>query len=105
MQKRTIIKRIKEYVSKNDGEITTADCEADSSPVIASLGKNTFQLAETFGFHKVTAVTYVHDTETDEDYIPYEDLKKDVLEEILRLVENYVDGLEKTMDKCRGENW
>jgi len=84
--KKTLIKQIKNIISKY-GSFTTADVEADSSPVIASLGKHTFQLAETFNLHKVTAITYVHDTESDEDYISYEDLNRDVLAEILFLAE------------------
>lgn len=86
MQKRTVIKNINKIIVKF-GSFTTADVEADSSPCIASLGKDTHQLLEEFGEHKVTALTYVHETVVDEDYIKYEDLDKDVLEEILLLAE------------------
>jgi len=99
MQKNAIIKNIKAIIEKF-GSFTTADVEAESSPVIATLGKDTCQLAETFNLHKVTAVTYVHETETNEDFILYEDLKKDVLEDILRLAENYEADQLKTLKRC-----
>ena len=95
MQKKTIIKKIKAIIEKHgtggeyDKSITAADMQLNASPVISSVGKNTFQLAETFGLHKVTAVIYVHDREESEDYIAYEELEKDVLEEILFNLENY----------------
>lgn len=63
--------------------------EADSGDGIVTLGKDTHQLLEEFGEHKVTALTYVHETVVDEDYIKYEDLSKDILEEILLLAETW----------------
>jgi hypothetical protein len=85
MEKKEIINHIQKIIVEF-GEFTTADVEANGSPVIQSLG-NTHLLAEQFGEHKVTAVLYVNDTETDEDYISYEDLSEDVLQEILLLAE------------------
>jgi hypothetical protein len=85
MEKTEIIKRIQKIIVEFGG-FTTADVEANGSPVIRSLG-NTHLLAEQFWGHKVTAVLYVNDTETDEDYISYEDLSEDVLGEILMLAE------------------
>lgn len=82
--KKELIKKIKAII-KDYGSFTCADVEANSSPVIGSLGKNTFQLAESFYEHKVDAVMYVHDRETESEYIAYEDLKLDVLEEIYTL--------------------
>jgi hypothetical protein len=85
MEKTEIINHIQKIIVKF-GEFTTADVEANSSPVIQSLG-NTHLLVEQFGEHKVTAVLYVNDMETDEDYISYEDLSEDVLQEILMLAD------------------
>lgn len=82
--KKQLIEKIKAII-KDYGSFTCADVEAISSPVIGSLGRNTFQLAETFYEHKVDAVMYVHDHETESEYIAYEDLKLDVLEEIYAL--------------------
>lgn len=89
MQKKTIIKKIKAII-KEHGSFTIADVQADSSPCIASM-KGATQLAESFHYDKVEAVTYElkYDEEIDSDNIPYEDLKKDVLEEILHLAENW----------------
>lgn len=86
MQKRTVIKNINKIIVKF-GSFTTADVEANSSPCIATLGKDTHQLIEEFGEHKVTAFIYVHETVVNEEYISYEDLDKDTLEEILLLAE------------------
>jgi hypothetical protein len=87
-QKRTIIKQIKAIIKEN-GEFTTADVEANSSPSIASL-KGVNQLAESFNYEKVEVVTYDrNDDEVDSDYVRYEDLDKDVLEEILYLAQDW----------------
>lgn len=99
MQKRTIIKRIKAIISEWGG-FTCADVEATSSPVIKTLGKDTCQLAERFEKDKVEAVIYVHESETDEDYISYEDLEKDVLDEILILAEQWEAICLKTEKRC-----
>lgn len=88
MTKKTIINKIKKIIT-DFGTFTTADVQAESSPCTGSLGRNTVQLAESFYHDKIEAVTYVHDNEESSDYINYEDLKKDVLEEILYLAEQY----------------
>ena len=99
MQKRTIIKKIKAIITEWGG-FSCADVEATSSPVIKTLGKDTCQLAERFEKDKVEAVIYVHDSETGEDYIAYEDLDKDVLEEILFLAEQWDTDNLKTEKRC-----
>lgn len=98
-QKRTIIKEIKKII-QDWGGFSTADVEANSSPVIATLGKDTHQLAERFDLHKVTVITYVHENETDTDYVKYEDLDKDVLEEILNLAQDWDAISYKTEKRC-----
>ena len=100
MQKRTIIKKIKAIIEEY-GSFSTADVESESSPIINSFGKDSYQLAERFNNNGVTAVSYVHETETDEDEILYEDLPKDVLEEILSIAEDYEVDFERTMKRCR----
>lgn len=107
MQKRTIIKKIKAIIEKHgigaeqDKCLTSAEMELESSLCIASLG-STNQLAEIFGLHKVTAITYdKQDEEIDEDYISYEDLTKDILEEILSDLENYEVDQDKFLESCR----
>ena len=95
-----IISQIKEII-KEWGSFTTADVQAESSPLINSVSKNSFQLAERFNVDGVEAVTYVYDNVTDNDFIPYEDLDEDVLEEILMLAEDYEIGMDKTMNRCK----
>ena len=99
MQKRTIIKKIKAIISEW-GSFTVADIQANSSPVIKTLGKDTCQLAERFELHKVEAILYVHENETDSNYISYENLDKDVLEEILSLAEDWDAECVRTEKRC-----
>ena len=84
-QKQKVIDRIQTIIKKWGG-FTVAEVDAGSSPVITSLG-NTHLLAERFEEHKVTAVLYVNDDESDEDYINYNDLSYDVLREIEHLAD------------------
>jgi len=87
MKKTELINYIQGVV-KTYGEFSTADVEADSSPVIKSL-RNTHLLAEVFGEEKVTAVLYVDDNDVDEEYISYDELSKDVLKEISLLCKQW----------------
>jgi hypothetical protein len=97
-QKKTIISNIKRLVEKHgergmtewDTELTTAQMQANSSPVVSNT-KSAMSLCERFGLHKVTVVHYVKDEEVGEDYVKYEDLKKDVLEEIEHIIEVYAE--------------
>jgi hypothetical protein len=97
MQKKTIIKNIKRIINEY-GSFTVADVEYESSPVIASFGKDTHVLAERFD-SSVTGVTYVHETEVDENEYEYDELPKDVLEEILSIAENYETDQQKTLKR------
>jgi len=98
MQKRTIIKNIKRIID-NYGSFSVAEVEGESSPIITTIGKDSYVLAERFD-SSVTGVTYVHETETDENEYEYEDLSKDTLEEILYLAELYETDQEKTLKRC-----
>ena len=99
MQKRTIIKKIKEILN-NDGLTTTADMELSSSPVHKSIGKDNHALIERFGQNKATVVVYVHETEVDEYDIDYEEIDKNTLEDLLTHLENYEVDQEKTLKRC-----
>lgn len=88
--KKSVISKIKAII-EDFGSFSCADVEATSSPVIASLGKDTHQLAEHFYKDKVEAVIYVHDNDTSTDYIPYEKLDLDTLEEIHALALEWLD--------------
>ena len=94
MNKKQLITAIKNII-QNHGSFSIADIEAESSPVIASIGKDVHQLAESFNFDGVKAVTYVHETETSEELIAYENLKKDILDEILTLAWDFEELSEK----------
>lgn len=99
MQKRTIIKKIKAII-KEHGDFTTAEINAESSPCVYSKkGRN--ELCESFNYDKVEVVTYdSNDEEIDSDDVLYEDLKKDVLEEILFLAEIWEAESLQTEKRC-----
>lgn len=87
------------------GTITDADMELISSPVINQVGKDHFTLAESYHLDYVGTTTYVHESVTDTEDIPYEDLTQEVLDEILENLQTYDEFMNKTLDKCRDENW
>jgi hypothetical protein len=72
-EKELIIESIKEII-KEHGSFTTADLQAESSPIIKSIGKNIVQLAERFNLNGVEATSNVHDNEVEKEDITYEDL-------------------------------
>lgn len=102
MQKRTIIKNIKEIIS-NYGGFGVNEVEAEISPCVSAEG-NLVNLAEHFTLDKVTVKVYkpagVSSDPIDEYETDYENLSKEVLEEILRLAENYEVDQEKTIKRC-----
>lgn len=99
-KKERIISKIKRIVEEW-GNFSTADVECESSPVIASIGKDTHQLCENVYTDGVNATTYVHDRNVNEEFIFYEDLKIDVLEDILAIAENYAVDMQKSMERCK----
>jgi hypothetical protein len=88
MNKEEKILYIKNIV-KDFGTFTTADVEAESSPCINSMGKDAHQLLETFYEHKAEAISYIHDSEVGTDYLTYEDLREETIEEILILAQSW----------------
>lgn len=107
-QKKTIIKNIKALVEKHgeigpgeteyDKSVSTAQMESDSSPVLTNT-KGAMTLCEEFGHHKVTIVHYVNDEEIDRDFINYDELPRDVLEEIEQELERYDLAQQDMMEK------
>ncbi len=103
MEKENIIKKIKNIIIEY-GSFSPYEVSQDN-PVIKTMGKDHNQVAEKFNLHAVDAISYVNEIEVDEDEIDYEDLPIDVLEEILNIAEDYKTGFDKTMDKCKDENF
>lgn len=85
--KNKIIAQIKEII-RQYGSFSTADVQAESSPCVNSLGKSS-QLAETFYNDKVELIIYVNDEESSSDFVTYEELKINILKEILKLAKDY----------------
>ena len=91
MKKEEIIKKIKEIIAEFGG-FGTGEVEADCSPCVGSLG-NYVGLAEYFKLDGVEVDVYMpsgfSSDPVDEYTTTYEELDKDVLEEILLLCEKY----------------
>lgn len=86
--KKTIIKEIGKII-REYGSFTTADVNAESSPSIHQF-KGINQLAEMFLNEKVKAITYDrNDDEIDEEFISYDNLNREVLDEILDLAKTW----------------
>ena len=89
MQKRTIIKRIKKIINEFGG-FDVNEIGAESSPCVGELG-NYVGLAEYFNPTNVQVNVYIpsgFSSDPEDDYnVDYEDLDKDVLQEILFLAE------------------
>ena len=98
-KKERLIERIRTIIEQ-DGNFTTADVMATSSPVVKTMGKNSCMLAERFNKHGADCEIYVHDINTDSDTVEYEDMSMDVLEEILSLAEEWSAICYKTMKRA-----
>lgn len=96
MQKEEIIKKVKEIIAEFGG-FGTGEVEADCSPCVGSLG-NYVGLAEEFNLNGVEVNVYMpsgFSSDPVDDYeLTYEELEKDVLEEILALCEQYKESQE-----------
>jgi hypothetical protein len=95
------IARIKEVI-REWGETTSAELELDASPCLSSVGNspNRSELIERFGLDGVEVVTYVGETEVDENFVNYEDLPEDIITEIRDIMEDYDTDQFKTMQRC-----
>lgn len=98
-KKERLIERIRTIIEQ-DGNFTTADVMATSSPVVKTMGKNSCMLAERFNKNGADCNIYVHDTQTESDTVEWEDLSIDTLEEILSLAEEWSVICYKTMKRA-----
>lgn len=100
--KNTKILRIKEIIMEW-GETTSTELELDCSPCISSHssgGRNTSVLVEGFNEDDVNVITYIDETEINNEDIEYDELSEDIIDEILGVMENYNTDMEKTMKRC-----
>jgi hypothetical protein len=85
------VSEIKRIIS-NWGSVDSCELELESSPCINSIGNgkgNVSQLVEYFYSDKVEAVTYNDEMVLGTEFIYYEDLPEDVLEEIYNIICRY----------------
>lgn len=103
-KKQKLINGIKSIIEEWGG-VTTSELGLDCSPIYNQMGKNNFALVERFNRNGVTVIHYVHDNEVDDFDVDYQELKVDLLEEIYQILEQYNVEKQKTMDRCKGENF
>ena len=87
-----------------NGNVTTAQLEADSSPCISSAGTNKMNvstLVERFSINNVGVVTYNNETEVAEGDMSYEQLDEEIIDEILELLEQAEVEQDKTWERCQ----
>ena len=92
MKRKKIIAEIKAIIS-DYGSFSVADVEADTSPVINAIG-DTSILAEKFFSEEVELTTYIDGYEVGVNKLPYEELKKGVLKDILELAKDFKERKE-----------
>lgn len=101
MQKKTIIKKIKAIIT-NYGSFDIAEVNLENSPCVTAPGNHT-HLAEYFTVDKVKVNVYapagISGDPIDDYEMDYEDLSKEVLEEILENAELYEVDQEKTLKR------
>ena len=83
------------------GSVSTADLELDSSPMYNSIGSNHVMLIEAFNVNYVRVVEYVHETETDETDVSYDNLSDDLIDEISYIMEGYEADMQKTLKRTQ----
>jgi hypothetical protein len=103
-KKQKLINGIKSIIEEWGGA-TTSELELGCSPIYNQMGKNNFALVERFNRNGVTVIHYVHDNEVDDFDVDYQELKVDLLEEIYQILEQYNVEQQKTMDRCKDENF
>ena len=98
-KKERLISNIRKIIDKC-GATNTAELQLDCSPCYASVGNST-SLVEKFNLNDVDIVTYNKDVEIEEFTLSYDELKTDLLEEILSRLEDYDVDMDKTMKRCK----
>ena len=66
LAKKTIIKLIRSVVDEW-GAFSVADIGDEGCPIVKTMGKDHHQLAERFDSDGITAVTYIHETEIEDE--------------------------------------
>jgi hypothetical protein len=74
------------------GSTSSSELELESSPCVFSCGSgknSTTVLADRFSSDGVTTITYNDDIQISENFISYEELDKEVIDEIYSVILNY----------------
>ena len=81
-----------EYIKRvlgDYGMVTTGELSLDCSPMYNSMGNDCVSLIEAFTDNYVRVVEYVHETETNEFEVTYEELSDDIIDVIYPIIHEY----------------
>ena len=94
------INQIKEIIAEW-GVVTSSELSLDSSPFLNSIGDDIVQLVEFFNVDDITSVVYVDGHEHSQIDVPYEELPKDVLDEVYEIIKAYETDMIKTYERSQ----
>lgn len=103
MSKIEQIKKIRSIIDEW-GSVNTCELGLDSSPCIKSIGNgknNVSQLVERFYRDGVEAITYHDEIELGIEFILYQDLDENIVDEIYNIMLEYDADMNKTMERCQ----
>lgn len=99
-----LIPKIKAIIAEW-GSVFTGQLSLDCSPCYTNVG-NLSSLVERFNAHDVDIISYDNDgNEIDSFLLTYEELDNSLLEEIFEILQDYDTDMEKTMNRCKDNNY
>ena len=94
--KQKIIKNIKNIISEI-GNVTTGEMQSESSQVYKNrVTHHSCSLVEGYNFDNITVIDYVHETEVNLFYAPYEDLTIWQLKKVFSELKEFAELNEKS---------
>lgn len=87
-------------VLENTGSVSYQELNCRTAPVTNYLGGGIVQVGETFNQHDVEVVNYQGKKEISSDFVSYDELCENCVDEIYELIEEYNVLMEKTMKRA-----
>lgn len=101
MNKQEQIEEIQKIIG-SCGSIKFTDLNCRTAPVTNYLGNGIVQLGETFNVQDVEVVNYKDNKELSSDFISYDELCDNCVDEIYHLIEEFNVSLNKVVDHIYG---
>lgn len=87
------LQEIKRIISTY-GSFSISEVENEDAPIINLVGKDNFELAESFYVDGVDSISYVHEMVVSEDFVEYENLDDSVIELIYDICISYENQMQ-----------